>query len=148
MITRCSWPEAQEMAKNAPTRGYLPPASAVEIVLPGISDTYTDINALRPVRRQLKMEYERARGEAFAYGRDADRERAEDLLDRILSVRAIVPRLEAERVAREEWRREGWDWRTAGEHKVQPRKLGARRFEGWTRVADSCETKHFARGEQ
>lgn len=85
MVTRCSWEEAKQLAKRAPSRGFMPPASAIEIVLPDISGTYADIQRFACVSRGLRFAYERARGEAFARGGDERREKAEDLLDRILT---------------------------------------------------------------
>jgi len=85
MVTRCSWEEAQTLAKRSPSRGFMPPASAIEIVLPDIGGTYADIQRFACVPLPLKLDYHRARGEAFAYGGDARREKAEDLLDQVLT---------------------------------------------------------------
>lgn len=88
MVGRCSWEEAQAMAKRSPSRGFMPPASAIEIVLPDIGGTYADIQRFAKVPLSLKLDYHRARGEAFAYGGGERREAAERLLDRVLTVLA------------------------------------------------------------
>lgn len=84
-VTRCTWEEAQRLAKRSPSRGFMPPASAIEIVLPDIGGTYADIQRFACVPWELRYAYHRARGEAFAYGGDERRERAEDLLDAVLT---------------------------------------------------------------
>lgn len=76
------------MAKEAPNRGFMPPASAIEIVLPDIGGSYASIQRFSPVSLRLRLDYERARSEAFAYGGDERRERAEDLLDQVLTAAA------------------------------------------------------------
>ena len=85
MVGRCSWEEAQALAKCSPSRGFMPPATALEIALPDIGGTYADIQRFACVPLSLKLDYHRARGEAFAYGRDECRERAEGLLDQVLT---------------------------------------------------------------
>lgn len=88
VVTRCSWEEAQAMAKHSPSRGFMPPASAIEIVLPDIGGTIDDIRSFAAVPWKLKDAYHRARGEAFAYGGDERREAAERLLDRVFAILA------------------------------------------------------------
>lgn len=87
MVRRVTWGEAQELARKSPPRGFMPPASAIEIVLPDIAGTFADIKRFADVPAQLKFDYHRARGEAFAYGGDERREKAESLLDQVLEAK-------------------------------------------------------------
>jgi hypothetical protein len=75
--------DAAKLAKKAPQRGYMPPASEIEISLPDIAGTYADIQRHRVVPFQLRMDYLTARSRAFAYG-EPHRQEAEDLLDEVL----------------------------------------------------------------
>lgn len=84
MSTYIDWEVAQQEAKKAPARGFMPPASAIEIALPDIAASIYLIRKYSPVPYELKAEYLRARGEAFAYGGDERRTKAENLLDRVL----------------------------------------------------------------
>lgn len=86
---RVTWEEAKAMAKRSPSRGFMPPASAIEIVLPDIGGTYADIQRFACVPWKVRDAYRRARGEAFAYGGDERREKAEDLLDAVLTAEAL-----------------------------------------------------------
>lgn len=87
-VARCTWEEAQKLAKRSPSRGFMPPASAIEIVLPDVAGTFADIERFAKVPFGLRYAYHAARGEAFAYGGDERRERAERLLDRVLAALA------------------------------------------------------------
>lgn len=78
--------EAEKMAKRAPQRGYMPPASAVEISLPDIGGTYADICRYSVVPYKLRAEYQLARSFALAYG-DPYWQEAEAALDVVLAAR-------------------------------------------------------------
>lgn len=88
MVGRVSWAEAQAAAKRAPQRGFMPPASPLEILLPDLGGTFADIQRFACVPFSLRYRYHGARGKAFAYGGDERREAAEDLLDEVLTVEA------------------------------------------------------------
>lgn len=84
MSNYIDWEVAQAEAKKAKPRGYMPPASAIEIALPDIAGSIYLIRKYSPVPYKLKDEYLCARSEAFAYGGDERRIKAENLLDRVL----------------------------------------------------------------
>lgn len=89
MIGRCSWAEAQAAAKRSPQRGFMPPASALEILLPDLGGCFADIQRFACVPFDLRYRYHQARTDAFVFDRnDERRERAEDLLDEVLTVEA------------------------------------------------------------
>lgn len=79
--------EAAKLAKKAPQRGFMPPASEIEISLPDIAGTFADIKRYACVPYELRYDYNRKRGEAFAYGGEDRRQAAEDALDAVLEAK-------------------------------------------------------------
>lgn len=90
-VARVTWEEAQKLARRAPNRGFMAPASAIEILLPDIGGTFADIRRFGRVDAALKFEYHRLRGECFAYGGEDRRRAAERALDAVLDAeRALL----------------------------------------------------------
>lgn len=88
MSTYLDRADAERLAKRAPQRGYMPPASAVEISLPDIAGTYADICRYSVVDWETRAVYQQLRSKALAYGDPHWRE-AEDALDRVLEAKRV-----------------------------------------------------------
>lgn len=78
--------EAERLAKKAPQRGFMPPASAKEISLPDIAGTFADIRRYSVVPWKVRDAYQQLRSHALAYGDPYWRE-AEDALDAVMSAK-------------------------------------------------------------
>jgi hypothetical protein len=85
MSTYIDRAEAERLAKRAPQRGFMPPASAIEISLPDISASIAEIRRYSAVPWKLRDKYHQLRGTAFVYGSDPHWQEAEDALDEVLA---------------------------------------------------------------